>query len=606
MSDAGAKMYDKKPQTTFVSFKADCQALKSWIDKRVGSLKKVRSEFEPLWKELRLQYEPNIGKALLEGDRDNTASAREDRKILSSFPRKISHQYAAGMQSGITNQSQEWVEFVPRSNEEAVKESPTLKRWFDHVTTQVLRAMQRGNIYQTTDQVYLHSGIMGTSCSLLLRGEEPGECFMHLLDEGDYWIAENRFQMVDTLLRRMTMTIGQAADEFMLAALPESWRQKHKDGHLEERVTVWNLICPNQPGNDIFKDIPADRKTASFYFVDGNQQDDNMGVLAIRSFGYNPIIAYRHFYCGSVYGKGLGEMSLGDVKELQKLEECKLRMIQNEVTPAMIAPSSMKGLPINMWPGGITYVDQLSPNAGAPIQRLFQTRESIEALAAQIGIIEQRVGKIWYAELFSMMLNITQASNKQMTAREVNELSGEKVTLLGPVLTRMNHDFLNPLVDAIFAILLEDGMLEDDAHPIPDEVRDGPNGETPKVSIATEFVSTIHTEMMANLRMRGILKMLDISGMVMQAIPSVVAKINGDQIIDEVGNIYRSTATFIRSDKEAAAIRDAEAQRAQEQQQQMMLAQMSRNAGTQAKALAETPVGNGNALDALLKGGVQQ
>ena len=70
-------MYDKKPQTTFVSFKADCHALKAWIDKRVGSLKKVRSEFEPLWKELRLQYEPNIGKALLEGDRDNAASARE-------------------------------------------------------------------------------------------------------------------------------------------------------------------------------------------------------------------------------------------------------------------------------------------------------------------------------------------------------------------------------------------------------------------------------------------------------------------------------------------------------------------------------------------------
>ena len=606
MSDAGAKLYDRKVQGVKpLTFKVDCHALKSWIDKRVGSLKNIRAEFEPIWKDIRTYFEPNIGKALLDGDRDQTASKRDDKRLLSSYPRKTAHQYAAGMQSGITNQAQQWVEFIPKTNEDSVKERPDLKRWFDFVTKQVLRAMQRGNIYQTTDQVYLHSGVFGTSCAILLKGDQSGEVFLHLLDEGDYWIAEDRFQMVNTCLRRMEMTIAQAAEEFLVSGIPESWAHKLEEGQAETRVTVWNLICPNETGNELFKDIPSDRKMASFYFAEGQDHTDNCGILAIRSFSYNPIIAYRHMHCGSVYGKGLGEMALGDVKELQKLEEYKLRMIANEVNPAMIAPSSMKGLPINIYPGGITYVDQLGPNPSAPIQRLFQTRESIEALAAQIGIIEQRIGRIFYAELFSMMLNINAASNKQMTAREISELSGEKVTLLGPVLTRMNHDFLTPLTDGIFSILYADGLLEDETHLIPDEVRDGPNGEPPQVGISTEFVSTIHTEMMANIRMRGILKMLDISGMVAQAIPTTLDKLNGDQVIDEVGDIYRSTASFVRSDKEVAQLRAQRAEEQQDAERKAMLAEMSKNAGTQAKALSDAHIGNGNALEALMQGGYQ-
>ena len=606
MSEAGERMYERdrmRGERRRIRFACDPKALKAWIEKRVRSLKRVRTEFEPLWKELRVQFEPNLGKPLLETDRDQEAAKRDDRKIISSVPRKLAHQYAAGMQSGITNHAQPWLEFVPKTSDERVKESPALKKWFALVTRRVLDALKRGNVYQTTDQVYLHSGVFGTSCSLLLRGENPGDVFMHLLDEGEYWLAENRFQRVDTCLRRIEMTIANAADEFMYAAIPEPWRKRFDEAQLEERVKVWNLICPNQPGNPDFADVPRSAPFASFYFAEGCSADEGCGILKISHFTYNPIIAYRHFYCGSVYGKGLGEMSLPDAKELQKLEENKLRMISNEVNPAMIAPSSMKGLPINTFPGGITYVDQLSATTGAPIQRLFQTKESLEALAAQIQVVESRIGDIWYQKLFAMMLNISTGTNRQITAREVNELDAEKVTLLGPVLTRMNHDFLSPLTDGVFTILLEDGYLEDEQTPIPDDVRDGPRGEQPSVGIDTEFTSAIHTEMLANLHMKGILKTLDVAGLVMQAMPEVKAKLDGDQIIDEIGGIYRSTATFIRSDKEAAKIREAEREAAREEMQRAQLAEMAKTAGTQAKALSETRVGNGNALDAIIAGG---
>jgi hypothetical protein len=332
----------------------------------------------------------------------------------------------------------------------------------------------------------------------------------------------------------------------------------------------------------------------SIYFLEGNDNNAGQnGILDIRPFSYNPIIAYRQFYCGSVYGKGLGEMSLADNKELQELEDYQLRMIAQEAMPSLLAPASMKGKPINMFPGGVTYIDAMNPASGSQVARLFTTQPGIDKVSMKIQEVEQKIAKAWYGDLFAMMLNIN-SRPKTMTAREVNELSGEKITLLGPVLTRMDREFLNPLVDGVFTILYEDGLLPE----VPDAIASG------EVTMNTEYISSIHAEMVANLKMRGILKSLDIIGILAQGLPEVIDKVDGDQIVDEIGIIYPSTASFIRSDKEANAIRQNRADTQQKMIREQQMVDMMKGAGSQAKALSETPVGNGNALDALIRGGV--
>ena len=89
MSEAGYRMYEKEARDLQnakpLAYKCDTQALKQWLGRRKSSLEQVRQEFEPLWKDIRLYFEPNIGKALLDNrDRDDAASRREDEKILNS------------------------------------------------------------------------------------------------------------------------------------------------------------------------------------------------------------------------------------------------------------------------------------------------------------------------------------------------------------------------------------------------------------------------------------------------------------------------------------------------------------------------------------------
>ena len=596
MAESAYKMYEKSESKAYrPRFRADTALLKQWLGKRKSSLEAVRHDFEALWKEIRLYFEPNIGKALLNNDdRDDAASKREDDKILNSEPRLCVQRYGAGMQSGITNKAQPWCTIVPKGVDEKSSRNPKLNEWCNTATSEILSALERGNFYRTSGQVYPHAALLGTSCVMVLRGDEPGDIAFKIIDEGDYWIAENKYGEVTTLMRRISLTISQAAEEFFITALPELWQQRLKDGKGEERVEVWNLICPNED-NELFVDAAAERPYISFYWVPNasTPNNDSNGIIDIRSFGYKPFACLRQIDSGSVYGKSIGEMTLADNKELQELEEYEVRMIANEAMPSMLAPSSMKGKPINQFPGGVTYYDMVMGGNNAPVQRLFETREGIDKVDAKIQIISDRIGRFWYNDLFAMMLQVNEHNRAQKTATEVSELSGEKITLLGPVLTQTD-DFLTSIIDAVFTILYADGIIPQ----APEEIATG------TAEISVEYTSTIHAEMKAALKMRAINAMIQMVSMLAQAKPEALDKVNCDKIIDEVCKIYPGAAAFIYDSKEVAAIR--EAKNAQQQQmiadQQML--ELAKTAGANAKALSETRVGNGNALDAIMAGGV--
>lgn len=591
VSEAAYRLYEKKAENYRPSFRADTAALKGWLGKRKGSLEAIRHDFESLWREIRLYFEPNIGKALVhESDRDSGTSKREDDKILNSEPRLCVHRYGAGMQSGITNKAQPWCTIVPKGISAKDSRQPKVNDWCHQATLEILSALERGNFYRTSGQVYEHAALLGTSCVMILRGEEPGDVTFKLLDEGEYWIAEDKYGSVTTLMRRLSLTLGQAAEEFFLGNLPEEWREKIREGKTEERVTIWNLICPNEPENELFKDIPEDRLYASFYWL-GEATNSGDGIVDIRSFSYKPFSVLRQIDSGAVYGKSIGEMTLADCKELQELEDYELRMIANEATPAMIAPSSMKGHPIRQVPGAITYFDGLLGSA-SPVQRLFETREGIDKVDAKIQIISDRIGRFWFNDLFALMLQMNANNRAQKTATEVAELSGEKITLLGPVLTQTD-DFLTDIIDAVFVILAVDGLIP----PAPQVITEG------FAEVSVEYTSTIHAEMKAALKMRAINAMIQMAAMLAQTKPDALDKINTDEIIDEVCKVYPGAAAYVYDSKEVAAIREAKAQREQQLIANQQMAELAKTAGANAKALSETRVGNGNALEALLQGG---
>jgi hypothetical protein len=544
--------------------------LRQWLDTRRKSLESSRLPFESLWRELRSNFEPYLGRALDPNNPDDRLASREDDKIYNTEPRILLHRMAAGLQSGITSQAQQW--FRLRCRDTRLSEASTVRRWLDKSTEAVNALFARSNVYPALDQIYLHLGCFGNSAALALPDDEFG-MHMHVIDEGAYWIAENRRGRIDTLLRRMEMTLSVAAAEFGVQLLPESEQERIKNGRHEDRLTVWHLIAPNDGKR--FKGIPADsRPFVSVYWLEGKHNNDaEAGIVAIRSFGYNPIIAPRWFVFGSAYGIGCGQIGLSDAKQLQALEFDKLKLIEQEVDPSLIAPDSMKDEPIFSGPGGVTYYPEQGQRGSPAIGRLFDSRTQIDAILLAIQATEGRLARTFYSDLFAMLINLNMRP-KQMTAREVQELASEKVALLGPILTRLNTDMLDPLVDAGFAIAAAQGLLPQ----APDIIQ----GQDLRV----EYVSSLHMEQQSATRLGGLIRLAEFTGAIAGFIPTVVDKLDGDQTIDIAAQVLVEHGV-VRDDKAVAALREERARQQAAQEQQAAMAQQAKAV----KDLSQSPVG---------------
>lgn len=576
-------------------FKTDVYALRSWLDTRRKSLEDARRPHERKWKQIREVFCPNLGLSL-KGDADGNhlSGERDDAKIFNTTPSILLCKLAAGLQSGITNQSRQWFVFKAKSDEAA--KFGSVRAYLGKATDFLHAKIAASNIYTALDQMYLRLSAFGQSAALLVPDEETVVRLV-VSDEGAYWIDEDRRGRVDTLLRRLRFSVGALASEFGLEALPDSIRDAFSRGETSVEHTVWHLVFPAKalPDGLHVRDIPAGRPFVSVYWLDASGAESS-GIVAIRSFDFNPIVAPRWSINGlTVYGYGPGEIGLGDAKELQAIELSSLRLTELESNPPMAAPSTMKGIPLDTGPGGITYYDPIAQSGNfMPVQRLFETRQSIEAVEIKINAVSQRLAQIFYTDLFAMLLNL-EMRGRQRTATEVQELSREKVSLLGPILTRLNGDLLRPLVEGAWHLCY--ARAQRDAQTLGRDtsgILDAPEalvamgGEIDEDgsvdAIDIEYTSTLHAEQLSTSRLAGPFRFVEFFGGIQSVLqsPELGDNIDADELLREAAEVLDSSG-FIRDKKDVETIREGRARAAAEAQ----MAAQARQMPTQAQSVAE-------------------
>lgn len=563
------------------TIRTDTKILMAKLKKRVASLKRERLAHEPVWKEIRQNFEPFFGTALdgVVTDPQNKAARPDDSAIINSHPRLCVHRGASGMQGGITNPATQW--FGLTVDDARLSEQGNVKDWLDDCTAVMSAAISRSNLYTIYNQIYAHLLCFANSCAIVSPDTET-DITATLVDEGAYWFATNSKGRVTTLLRVYAATADQIREDFGDDAVDPAIRTSLDNEQRETYYTVYNLITPND--GSCSADIDKARPFLSLYWREG-APDDRM--LALRSFGYNPILAPRWNVIAGAYGFGPGHMALPDAKELQKVEEDILRAAALRVDPPMKAPASMRNEAINAFPGGVTFLseDALGGADTRGLAPLIEAHQSTEDIRATSADIKSRIDRIFFLDLFAMMLNLTRST--QMTARQVNELAQEKMSLLGPVLTRMDTDLLDPSIDAFFSILYDAGLL-----PPPPDVLSG-------AKIGIKYISILHTEQQSVSRLGSMIKLADFMAMIAPAAPDCVDKFDADQAIDEAAKVLNVPARCIRSDKAVAQIRAGRAE-AQQQEAAQQQAAMMGPAAKAARDLSETRTGTGSALDTLL------
>jgi hypothetical protein len=341
----------------------------------------------------------------------------------------------------------------------------------------------------------------------------------------------------------------------------------YENGKAESRVMVIHAILPVNEGRYKYESV--------YYELDGGDEDK-----ILRKSGYDgkPFVAPRWDVNGTdVYGTGPGWQSLGDIKQLQSMEQKKLKALDKMIDPPMNAPTSMKGERVTLIPGTVNYVDSVSGGQG--LSPTFLVNPNLQAIRVEVEAIEERIKRLFYYDLFLSLSSAT----KRMTATEVQQRYEEKLMILGPVTERLEHELLNPVIDRVFEIMLRQKLI-----PPPPEAIAGMTMKIGYISLLAQAQKMVGSG--------AIEQLAGFVGNLAAVNPSILDKVDMDEAIDQYGMMLGVPPKVVRSDEDVDKIRADKAAQMQQQQNIANATQMAQGA----KVLADTKTGEGSALDMIL------
>lgn len=359
-------------------------------------------------------------------------------------------------------------------------------------------------------------------------------------------------------------------------------KHSYEQGNYDDAWDVLHYIEPNADHNPEATFGPRSFRFVSCWY-ETSAPDNEDKALAEKGYHEFPVKAPRWGVTGQdPYGSTCpGMEALGDIRGMQLLEKRKLQGVEKLINPPMTGPTALQHVRLSIEPGD--FVPSDAQGAGQAYRPAHEINPAaIQVTAAEIREHEARIKAAYHADMWLLLAN----RERDMTAREVAELTEEKMLQLGPVISRYQTELYGPIIDRLFGILTRNGDL-----PPPPEELSG-------VELRVEYTSPM-AQAQKILSTRGIERLGSFVGNLAAVRPEVLDKLNWDEMVDEYGGALNVKPDLIRTDEEVAKIR-ADRAKAAQQQQAMERAQVMAEG---AKTLSQADMGGDSALTRLVSGG---
>jgi hypothetical protein len=310
------------------------------------------------------------------------------------------------------------------------------------------------------------------------------------------------------------------------------------------------------------------------YWLDKSEEDEFLYVGGFEEWAF-PVA--RYLVNGlEPYGKGPGWFAEGDSKMLQLLKKDYLTAVELSIKPPMKGPATlMNNGGINLIPGGLTAVDDQNSQMVAP---LFNVNLDLAHAEQEIIRVEDAIKRAYSADLFLMLDSL---DNGRMTAREVMERTQEKLQQLGPVVERLQDEFLSVAIQRVYNIIDRSGGFP----PIPEELIDVISEEDIEVDYISPLAQAQKMSGLVNIE-QGIAQVAQMA----QLWPEVLKKVDPIATVSKYFEMLGAPAVMQRSNEVVAELIEQEQKAMQEQQQMaegMAMAQAAAPLADAAKNMTE-------------------
>lgn len=492
---------------------------------------------------------------------DPSVGIRRDRRKFDDTAVQANRDLASAMHSTITNPTMKWMKF--RFRDEHLNRDPQASNWLAYGADRVYERLSESNFDLQMSKFYLSYSALGHG--ILFQDEDFNFSTWHLAETA---FAENDRGVVDTIYRKFKLTLKALYDKFGDAIGEELLTRLEKEPLYE--MQLYHVVKPNDKdkikydiGNVFAK--PENRPFICYYVLSKN-------AVILKKDGYYELPCYVSRWSNlpaETYGFGPGHVSIADIRTLNKIQETKLMAMALAVRPPIIT-TKQNVVAGDFRPGSMTVVRDIEGFKEFVTQSRFpDVREEVSELQAMIK------GNFYIDKL--MLPPRTETG--EMTAYEVQQRLEQMQQVLGPVLSRLDVELLQPLVLRSFKILIREGVIP----PAPAQVIQ--TSKSKKLDFEILFVNSLaRSQQMSELRnvqqfVQEVAQLVQLN----PQDPKALDNIDFDKIVQYDAKIRDIPPEILVSQDKVNQIRQ---QRAQAQQAQMMLS-MAQQAGDATNSFAQ-------------------
>lgn len=570
-------------QLTTTQQRQEWEALYQHYESRFQALWNWRLPFWSTWGQIGNYMKPYRYYPWIVGNTYDQG-VRKDYAIVDRTATLAGEVCAAGLQSTLTDPDRDWLSLGPAiPNFELDREG---KQYYEDLAERLNYVYDHSNFYEGQAQVYDDLTFFGNGVCI---DYESATDVLHVVTPcaGEALVGVNFDNGDEVLYREFRQTVSQTVEMFGIDNVPSDvqkmWRQK--GGALEYQNVIRHAIEPNfeilGPNQRPIGQVPGGFAWRENYWIGGKK---DCAPLSTTGFHEQPqAVARWNVQSNEAYGRGVGENMLGDCIQLQFETRQKAESLEKVNRPPMGADVSLMNQPAATSPGQITYFNT-GGNGEKKFFPLFEVKPDIPAIAADIQLIQERISRTAYNDVFQILMNLRQnmGLKADMTATEIEQLTQEVLTRLGPMMGRV-YGTLRQRVRRHLRIMARRGLLP----PKPPSLQGVPT--------RIEFVSML-TEARRAVKTQSVARTAQFIGSLTGVWPEARNIMDPDKAVRDFADGVGAPANLLRTKQEVQSLI---AQQAKDQAMQQAIAQ-SKEGSEAAKALSSTSLAPGNALSALV------
>jgi len=407
------------------------------IVQRLEALESYRAPWESMWQDCTDYVNPRRGDFKAKQAR---GSATRFDKVFDSTAPLANEQLASGLHGHLTNTAERWFSLrVP-----GIEPTDSMSRWLQSTVDMMFERtfnVASSNFITAVHELYMDLGSYGTG--VFFTEDRPGKSIgfrtFHL---ADCFVMENHEGVIDTVYRKYKHTARQLVQLYG-PVLPKKIMDIAAKSPFQEFTCV-HAVEPRADLNYDKKDKDSMPWKSCYVLVEEK--------LLLKEGGYQefPYMVPRWSKTsGEIYGRSPSMTCMPDIKMVNEMMKTTIRAAQKATDPPLMVPDDGFMMPLRTIPGGLNYyrsgtADKIEPLIGG------------ERPDIGLDFIESRrehISKAFHVDW--MMLK----EGPQMTATEVLQRQEEKMRLMGPMVGRVQSEFLGPMIERIFALMLRRGEL---------------------------------------------------------------------------------------------------------------------------------------------------